>query len=92
MEDDGRFMDQQEGYSPIVRELAPLLSDWRNALNNLDRDWGKDVVKVKTTVPKSQHPDLYLYYFHLYALRGVRDFLRIVDKHSSHLKTCQQFK
>ncbi|KAJ6608681.1 hypothetical protein B0H10DRAFT_2194250 [Mycena sp. CBHHK59/15] len=74
--------------SPISQELLPLLIKWWRYQEDLRDEWTSKVIRSANNDKSS---DFYLYHFHLYALRGVRDFLRIVDEHHDHLKQFQPF-
>ncbi|KAJ6630935.1 hypothetical protein B0H10DRAFT_1773360 [Mycena sp. CBHHK59/15] len=66
-----------EECSRISRELLPLLIKWWRYQEDLRDEWNTEVIRSANNDKSS---DFYLYHFHLYALRGVRDFLRIVQE------------
>ncbi|KAJ6567316.1 hypothetical protein DFH09DRAFT_877042, partial [Mycena vulgaris] len=67
-------------YSPITKQLLPLLDEWWVSQLALRKAWQR-VNAAVDDVPTHQKAQYYLYHFHFYALRGVKDGLAVLTKY-----------
>ncbi|KAJ7438455.1 hypothetical protein FB451DRAFT_1570222 [Mycena latifolia] len=74
--------------SPITTQLLPVLKEWEAALSKLNDDWGMCRAEANNI---AEPADFYTYHFHLFALRGVKDFLTIAERHRERLRACTPF-
>ncbi|KAJ7690295.1 hypothetical protein B0H16DRAFT_1857212 [Mycena metata] len=77
-------------YSAVGAQLFPLLQVWWGKQMKLEADWGNVLREAKRISPESQ-ARFNLHHYHLFALRGVKEFLEIVDKYAAALKSYGQF-
>ncbi|KAJ7666541.1 hypothetical protein B0H17DRAFT_1336278 [Mycena rosella] len=76
-------------HSVIFRELFPLLEEWWPAQLALRKEW-RAVTRQVPPSPSERAP-FYLHHFHLYAMRGVRDVLALVERHQKRLRAYRPF-
>ncbi|KAJ6567310.1 hypothetical protein DFH09DRAFT_983916 [Mycena vulgaris] len=77
-------------YSPVTKQLRPLLKEWWRLQDDLRADW-QTVIAAVDDVPTHQEAQYYLHYFHLYALRGVKDGLTVLTKYRDALQDFAPF-
>ncbi|KAJ4483014.1 hypothetical protein C8J55DRAFT_559832 [Lentinula edodes] len=70
-----------EPYSNMFRTMAPILSEWYDAIRQLRKDWILDW--SETNHDDSKDVNLL---FHSFAYRGVLDFIEIFQKHKEDLE------
>ncbi|KAJ7727933.1 hypothetical protein B0H16DRAFT_247295 [Mycena metata] len=78
-------------YSAVGVQLFPLLQAWWRKQRELEADWGKVLREAKRISPES-HARFHLHHYHSFALRGVKDFLEIMDEYRPTLKSYGQFE
>ncbi|KAJ7349317.1 hypothetical protein DFH08DRAFT_959475 [Mycena albidolilacea] len=69
------------GRGPIGTQVFPLLQDWWRRQRDLAEEWQRNVVAEAAKIPEHEVDNIrcfYLHHFHLYALRGVKEFLDLV--------------
>ncbi|KAJ7645465.1 hypothetical protein DFH06DRAFT_1425076 [Mycena polygramma] len=65
------------GHSLIGTQVFPLLQDWWDKQRALAVEWHTTVVPEAESIPQDETDKIrcfYLHHFHLYALRGVKEF------------------
>ncbi|KAJ7672855.1 hypothetical protein B0H17DRAFT_174693 [Mycena rosella] len=77
-------------HSDIFCELLPLMKEWWRAQEALRDEWIVAMMQAPQ-VPQSQHRQFYLHHFHLYAMRGVKDALALMERHQERLQLCRPF-
>ncbi|KAJ7727931.1 hypothetical protein B0H16DRAFT_1470743 [Mycena metata] len=77
-------------YSAVGVQLFPLLQAWWRKQRELEDDWGMVLRQAKRISPESQ-ARFHLHHYHLFALRGVKKFLEIMDEYAPTLKSYGQF-
>ncbi|KAJ7224247.1 hypothetical protein GGX14DRAFT_649174 [Mycena pura] len=88
---DALTLEAKQGHSPIGNELFPFLQDWWERQRKLAMDWHGNVVAEAAKIPEHEVDNIrsfYLHHFHLYALRGVKEFLDLVVRDRETLKAC----
>lgn len=70
------YSGQLHKFNPILRLMWPVLATWRDSLSDLRRDW-----KSHLDNPAEWCPDTNIFYFDLFAYKGVLAFMRALDKH-----------
>ncbi|KAJ7727972.1 hypothetical protein B0H16DRAFT_1894329 [Mycena metata] len=78
-------------YSAVGVQLFPLLQAWWRKQRELEADWGKVLREAKRISPES-HARFHLHHYHWFALRGVKEFLEIMDEYCPTLKSYGQFE
>lgn len=79
----------RSGHSPIGTQMFPLLQDWWRRQRDLGVEWRRNVVAEAAKIPEHEVDNIrcfYLHHFHLYALRGVKEFLDLVVRDRETLK------
>jgi hypothetical protein len=77
------------GHSPIGTQMFPFLEDWWTRQRDLAEEWHRNVVAEAAEIPEHEVDNIrcfYLHHFHLYALRGVKEFLDLVVRNRETLK------
>ncbi|KAJ7692361.1 hypothetical protein B0H14DRAFT_834819 [Mycena olivaceomarginata] len=77
------------GHSPIGTQMFPFLQDWWRRQRDLAEEWHRNVVAEAAKIPEHEVDNIrcfYLHHFHLYALRGVKEFLDLVVRIRETLK------
>ncbi|KAJ6512169.1 hypothetical protein C8R47DRAFT_684167 [Mycena vitilis] len=82
------------GHSLIGTQVFPLLREWWRAQRTLAEDWHELVVPEAESISTDQvkYRDFYLHHFHVYALRGVKEFLALVVQHREKLRAYSDFQ
>ncbi|KAJ6512170.1 hypothetical protein C8R47DRAFT_684062 [Mycena vitilis] len=83
----GDLMTITQGHSSIGSQVFPLLREWWRAQRTLAEEWHERAVPVAESImDEVKYRDFYLHHFHVYALRGVKEFLALVVQHREKLK------
>ncbi|KAJ7725093.1 hypothetical protein B0H16DRAFT_1595243 [Mycena metata] len=77
-------------YSAVGAQLFPVLKVWWRKQRQLEDDWGEVLGDAESISPESQ-ARFYLHHYHLFALRGVKEFLEIMDQYAPTLKNYGKF-
>ncbi|KAJ6543851.1 hypothetical protein B0H19DRAFT_1308661 [Mycena capillaripes] len=84
--------DFERGYSAVGTQLLPILQLWWSNLQTLFRDWRRVLNKVEyNEISQQEVSNFYKHHFHLYALRGVKEFLVLVDQNRETLMGYGEF-
>ncbi|KAJ6543880.1 hypothetical protein B0H19DRAFT_956069, partial [Mycena capillaripes] len=83
--------DLEEGYGLAATQLFPVLRLWWVKLLSLRMDWVSRVTSQVRKQPPDEVANFYLHHFHLFALRGVQEFLELVEEHHSTLRNYGDF-
>jgi hypothetical protein len=83
--------DFEEGCSLVGAQVFPLLKLWWQKQVALAADWSTKVTTKSRRIPSEETRDFYLHHFHVYALRGVKEFLEIVAENHDALKSYGDF-
>ncbi|KAJ7179531.1 hypothetical protein C8R46DRAFT_1074014 [Mycena filopes] len=77
-------------YSPVSVQLLPLLREWWELQKSLSKDWSKARSSIEDLSDDLQR-QCYLHSFHLFALRGVKEYLALAEKYRPILQAYGEF-
>jgi hypothetical protein len=77
-------------FSSISRQLLPFLQAWLCKLRTLKAEW-VEISDRAEDVQLSDLPDFYIKHFHVFALRGVKLVLGVLNEHLPRLRDCPSF-
>ncbi|KAJ3502472.1 hypothetical protein NLJ89_g8873 [Agrocybe chaxingu] len=86
-----RQWKQLQQHSPILQQWSPVLKAWFQSLDRLEDDWRNTVDPSYDVKPGNSPGEYYLPHFHYFALRGVADFLEMIQPHYTQLRTYPPF-
>lgn len=76
-------LEKKQGYSPILRQMAPLLRRWYTSLNEMGPRWTEEL----DTVEEKGNADAgALMLFHKFAYGGMLDIVRMISEHIQLLR------
>ncbi|KAJ3515946.1 hypothetical protein NLJ89_g1437 [Agrocybe chaxingu] len=84
-------LPQWKQHSLILQQWSPVLDTWFQSLDRLQRDWQNTVDPSYAEKPGISPGEYYLPHFHYFALRGVADFLAMIQPHYTRLCTFPLF-
>ena len=78
------------GHSPITMEWAVLLKEWHASLEKLNTDW-LEVRFSDEVTSGAATPEYFEKKFHIFAFRGLVDFMEVVQRHAVKLQSYNNF-
>ena len=80
----------KSGHSPITMEWAVFLKEWYNTLEKLSNDWIEEVVSDEAAIG-TEAAGFFQKKFHIFAFRGLVDFMEVVSRHAVKLQSYNNF-